>query len=126
MFRTKCQLRANDFDVLGHLNQSIYHVLLEEARVRFIYSRLPSTFAFVIVRVELDHLAEIALGEDEVEAGVEMTRMGTSSFDLSQHLWRADGTLAARGLATFACWNREQRRSRPLTDEERNVLQSDV
>lgn len=124
MFRTKCQLRSNDFDVLGHLNQSVYHVLLEDARVRFVYSRLPRTFSFVIARIELDHLAEIPLGNTEVEAGLEVTRMGTSSFDLNQNIWRTDGTLAASGKAVFVCWDPERRGSRPLTDEERAVLQN--
>lgn len=124
MFRTRCSLRSNDFDFLGHLNQSIYHILLEEARLEFVYSRLPTNFNFVIVRTELDHLAEVPIGNREVEIGIELERVGNSSFTLAQQLWRTDGTLAARGKAIFACWDPERRTSRPLTDSEREALQS--
>lgn len=122
MLRIRRQLRSNDFDVLGHLNQSIYHVLLEDARIEYVYSRLPTTFNFVIVHTELDHLAEVVLGNREVEVGIEVEKIGTSSFILGQRVWRTDDTLAARGSATFACWDSERRRSRPLTDEERGAL----
>lgn len=122
MFKTRRQLRSNDFDVLGHLNQSIYHVLLEDARIEFVYGRLPTSFNFVIVRSELDHHAETVLGNTEVDVGIEVERLGTSSFTLAQTIWRSDGVVAARGTAIFACWDPEARRARPLTDEERAAL----
>lgn len=122
MFRIRRQLRSNDFDIYGHLNQSVYHVLLEDARIAFVFARLPLTFTFVAVRSELDYRREVPLGETEVDIGVELARIGRSSFALKQTIWRMDGELAAEGLATFAVWNAEARASRPITDEERALL----
>lgn len=124
MFRTRRQLRSNDFDFLGHLNQSIYHIVLEDARLEFVHSRLPLSFRFVIVHTELDHLAEITHNNREVDIEIELDRIGNSSFTLSQRVIRLDGVVAAQGKATFACWDPDQRRARPLTDEERAALQA--
>lgn len=122
MFRIKHPLRANDFDIYGHLNQSVYHVLLEEARIAYVFGRLPLTFQFVLVHVELDYLREIQVGEREVEMGVATRRVGESSFELEQKVWRADGELSAQGSSTFVAWDPEGRRSRPLTEAERTGL----
>lgn len=122
MLSMRRQLRANDFDFLGHLNQSIYHALLEDARLEFVWSRVTPDFKFVIVRSELDHHAEVPLENREVDLEVELERVGNSSFVLNQRIRRLDGVLAASGVATFACWDPEQRRSRPITDAEREAL----
>jgi acyl-CoA thioester hydrolase len=124
MLRTRRQLRSNDFDSLGHLNQSIYHIVLEDARLEFVHSRLPLTFKFVIVHTELEHRAEITLENREVDTEIGLDRLGNSSFTLIQRVIRLDGVVAAQGKATFACWDPERRRARPLTEEERAALQA--
>ena len=48
-------LRWRDMDMLGHLNQAVYHELLEEGRGALLLSMEGATsFPFVLVRVELD------------------------------------------------------------------------
>lgn len=127
MFRLRRQLRSNDFDVLGHLNQSIYHVLLEDVRVAFVATRLAANaFPFVIVRTELDHRAEVQLGNTEVDVELGLDQIGESSFVLDQRVIRLDGVVAAEGKATFVCWDPERRTGRPLTDTERTALQTAI
>lgn len=123
MFKIRCQLRSSDFDTYGHLNQSLYHVLLEEGRVAFIFERLSETFQFVIARIELDYRVEVPQGEREVECGIELGRIGRSSFVLDQRLWRMDGQLSAEGAATFVAWDSDRRSSRPFTEAERKALE---
>ena len=57
-------LRSRDFDGLGHVNQAVYHELLEEARIAFFRAAVPDGLFFVLARVELDHRGEIARGHD--------------------------------------------------------------
>lgn len=116
------QLRLNDFDVLGHLNQAVYHELLEQGRIAFLRSVGADSNAFVLARVELDYRSEVpaSIGEVTVETGVE--RVGRSSVTLVQRIVRPDGKLAADGAGVLVGWDRQARRSRPLSDAERAGL----
>lgn len=126
MFTVRRQLRANDFDTYGHLNQSVYHAILEDARVAYLHSLLLKNFRIVVARIELDYRREVPLGESEVDIGIAVARVGNSSFALDQRIWRLDGELAAEGPVVFAVWDPNTRHSRPLTDDERRVLEAEI
>lgn len=126
MYKVRRQLRANDFDIYNHVNQANYHVLLEDVRASYVFSLLSRDFSFVIARVELDYRREVPFGETEVEVGMEVTRVGRSSFVLQQAIWRMDGVLAAEGPATFVAWDPERRGSRPLTEEQKSILEAEL
>src|SRR5437868_13521390 len=95
MLRRTLQLRLNDFDVLGHLNQAVYHELLEQGRIALMTSLGEDSNQFVLARVELDYKREVPVPMHEVvvETGVE--QVGTSSLRLRQRVVRSDGVLAA-------------------------------
>src|SRR5947209_9080716 len=63
--RVRVQLRWRDMDMLGHLNQSVYHELLEEARAALmieVVRRVGVDHAhgsFVLAHVDLDYHAEV-------------------------------------------------------------------
>ena len=58
--RVRIALRWRDMDMLGHLNQSVYHELLEEARAALFAPLFEQGgWSFVLVRVELDHRREV-------------------------------------------------------------------
>ena len=59
--RIEIELRWRDLDTLGHLNQAVYHELLEEGRAA-LFKRLgviETDFFFVLARVELDYRHEV-------------------------------------------------------------------
>ena len=120
--RLTLQLRLNDFDLLGHLNQAVYHELLEQGRIAMLASLAADSNGYVLARVELDYRREIAerLREAIVETSVE--GFGRSSIRLTQRVLRPDGELAAEGLTVLVGWDRDARRSRPLNDSERAAL----
>lgn len=89
------QVRYNDQDPLGHVNNVIYSAYLEQARCELIY-RLAAPGRFprletVIVRFEIDYRAEIAY-PGTVEVGTVLTRTGRSSFDLCHGIFAKAGT----------------------------------
>ena len=58
--RISIGLRWRDMDMLGHLNQAVYHELLEEGRgALFLSMEGAASFPFVLVRVELDYRQEV-------------------------------------------------------------------
>lgn len=118
------QLRSTDFDVYGHLNQAAYHEVLEDARLGFLLSMEGASVAIVVARVELDYRREVPFGTPEVTAEIWVSRVGRSSFQLSQVLYLPDGEPAAEGSVTLVAWDAEKRGSRVLSEPERAALEA--
>jgi len=114
--------------MLGHLNQSVYHEMIEEARVALIAElmrRVGGEFprgGFVLAHVDLDHHAEVRKDHDEVEVVVRVTRVGTSSVGLEHEIRLPDGRLAASGSGVLVAWDLATRTKRSLSEGERTAL----
>jgi acyl-CoA thioester hydrolase len=126
--RVRVQLRWRDMDMLGHLNQSVYHELLEEGRVGFfteLARRVGGDHAhggFVVAHVDLDYLTEVRRDHGEVDIVVRLAHVGNSSFRVEHEVRLLDGTLAASGGTVIVAWDPATRTKRPLSDAERSAL----
>ena len=122
--RIDVELRWRDLDFLGHLNQAVYHELLEEGRGALFeqLGALDGGFFFVLARVELDHRQEIRRDHGPVSVALRVEAVGRSSVSVAHEIIRADGAVAAEGRSVLVAWDRDARRSRPLTDAERSAL----
>ena len=118
------ELRWRDLDFLGHLNQAVYHELLEEGRGALFeqLGALDGGFFFVLARVELDHRQEIRRDHGPVTVALRVESVGRSSVSVAHEIVRADGAVAAEGRSVLVAWDRDARRSRPLTGAERSAL----
>jgi acyl-CoA thioester hydrolase len=123
--RYRVALRWGDMDALGHVNQAVYHELLEEARAALITGLpTPRRGAFVMARVELNYRREIPLNHRYVEVALRVESIGRSSVPVSQQIFRSDGELAADGQSVLVAWDAARRGSRPLSEEELATLNS--
>jgi acyl-CoA thioester hydrolase len=128
----RVQLRWRDMDMLGHLNQSVYHELLEEGRAALMteivrragVERAHGTF--VLVHVDLDYHTEVRKDHGEVEVVVRLDRVGNTSMTLQHEVRLPDGTLAASGATVLVAWDPVRRGKRELTGAERAVLTGDA
>ncbi len=124
----RVQLRWRDMDMLGHLNQSVYHELLEEARAALITELVRRVGAdhrhgaYVLAHVDLDYHAEVRKDHEEVEVVVRVARVGTSSLQLDHEIRLPDGTLAASGKTILVAWDPVTRGKRSLSDAELAAL----
>jgi acyl-CoA thioester hydrolase len=124
----RVQLRWRDIDMLGHLNQSVYHEMLEEGRIALMaeimrrVGRDHSHGGFVVAHVDLDHHAEVRKDHEEVDVVVRLAHVGTSSIVLEQEVRLPDGTLAASGKCVLVGWDPATRGKRALTERERAAL----
>jgi acyl-CoA thioester hydrolase len=126
--QTTVALRWRDIDTLGHLNQSVYHELLEEARIG-LFSEIARrvgaqrTHGILVVRhVDLDYHHEVRREDEAVTVTAEVTRVGSSSIAVGQEIHLPDGTLAASGSAVLVGWDPGTRGKRVLSDAERVAL----
>ena len=122
--RIEVDLRWRDLDFLGHLNQAVYHELLEEGRGA-LFERLgvlENGFFFVLARVELDHRREVRRQDSPGTVALRVEAVGRSSITVAHDIVLPDGAVAAEGSSVLVAWDRDARRSRPLTDAERARL----
>ena len=113
---TTHRLRFNDTDRLGHVNNAVFAVMLEQGRSELVLEAgLPvesGAASVVIVRMELDFLKEMAWPGD-VRIETELARLGTRSFQLRQRLVSA-GELCARAATVLVVMDRALRRAVPI------------
>jgi acyl-CoA thioester hydrolase len=124
----RVQLRWRDMDMLGHLNQSVYHELLEEGRAGLmseIARRAGNSHShgvFVLVHVDLDYHTEVRKDHGEVEVVVRLARVGNTSLRMEHEVRLPDGTVAASGTTIVVAWDPVKRGKRQITEGERLAL----
>src|SRR5215213_5649879 len=100
--RVRVAIRWRDLDSLGHLNQSVYHELLEEGRAALMERlRGEEEFAFVLARVELDYRNEVRREHGAVNVIVRVASVGRSSIAVDDLILLDDGTVAAEGRSVL-------------------------
>ena len=124
MFSTCIHPRFSDTDALGHISNTVIPVWFLEAREPVLRLFSPTldmqSAALVVVRIEIDYLAETRFGND-VEVRTRVAKIGNSSLQLAQEVWQ-DGRLTARGLATLVNFDTRTRRATPIPEAVRQAL----
>lgn len=101
------QIRYNDQDTLGHINNVVYSAYLEHARCDLVYGIAPPgrfpRLETVIVRVEIDFRVEINY-PGTIEVGTVLTRTGRSSFDLCHGMFTPGSDLCHSTAKSVLAW----------------------
>ena len=124
---TKAHVRWDDLDGFGHVNNASYLTYIQEARANFTwYSRkeagLEPVFSDMVVgRAEVDFIVPIYEGGFDLDVAIWVSKIGNSSFDLVYELSSPLG-LHARGRTVQVAVSMETKKSRPLTQDEREFL----
>lgn len=124
--RVELALRQRDMDALGHVNQAVYHELLEEVRAAFFRETLPDLpfTGYVLAHVELDYRREVRIEHRHLTGECRVAELGRSRVELDNRLLLPDGDVAVEGRAVLVAWDEASRRPRELTQQEREALSS--
>ena len=120
--RVRVPIRWRDLDLLGHVNQSVYHELLEEGRAALFARLEEDSFPFVLVHVEVDYRAEVRRDHEWVEVVSRVGRVGSKSVTVEERIERSDGVGATEGRSVLVAWDPAERVSRELSARERSAL----
>ena len=123
--RTTHRLRFNDTDRLGHANNAVFAVMLEQGRSELAAEAgLPiegGARSVVIVRLELDFLREMSWpGDVEIETWV--ARLGGRSIELRQRLVHG-GQECGRALTVICILDRATGRAAGIEPAWREALE---
>ena len=120
-------VRWDDLDAMTHVNNAKYLTFAQEAR--FVWSTAVFTSAMnsstliemVVARAEVDFIEPIYEGGRFVDVEISVEKIGTSSFVVLYTICD-QGTIFAKVKTVQVAISLETKKSRPLTDKEREFL----
>ncbi len=126
-FTTDIQMRFRDIDGMGHVNNAVYLSYVELARTQFYMhqanKRTLDEIDFILARVEVDFESQATWG-DQIQVAVWPSKIGNSSFTLSYEVKeKRSGRILARAKSVLVSYDYERRKSKPISDEFRTLLQ---
>jgi acyl-CoA thioester hydrolase len=120
VFEQRIPIRYRDTDALGHVNNAVYLTYVEELLLHWLGPVLGDDF--VSARVELDFRSELRHDDGEVTARASLEAVGTSSLTAAVSIERPGGETSLEGRVVVVAWDPRKRRSRPLSDEEKEEI----
>ena len=127
-FTTDIQMRFRDIDGMGHVNNAVYLSYVELARTQFYMhqanKRTLDEIDFILAHVEIDFESQATWG-DQIQVAVWPSKIGNSSFTLSYEVKeKQSGRILARAKSVLVSYDYERRKSKPIPDEFRTLLQA--
>ncbi|MCH7230510.1 acyl-CoA thioesterase [Glycomyces sp. L485] len=125
-FNTDVALRWSDMDAFGHVNNTKFMTLLEEARVAMMFTAAEDAGipgfreGVVVARHEVDFLLPVVVPAD-VRVELWVDRIGNASFTFAYELF-ANEKLALRAKTVMVPFDTAEGRPRRLTGPEREYL----
>jgi len=122
------QIRFNDIDPLGHVNNVIYGHYFDMARYDFLVQKLGdltnlrfSRYIFIVVRTENDFIHPSFL-EDQLHVETSLLRVGNKSLHIQQSVVDEKGLVRAKCLSVMAAFDKETGKSFEISTEWREAL----
>jgi len=129
MFTHKIEVRFNDFDAMGHVNNAVFLTYLEIARVRYVQSVFKmnnvdhSKFNFILAHVSIDYKKPIE--GSYIIAKIWVSKIGNSSFDFSYQLTDENENIYAYATSIQVCYDYKVKSKIPIPDEMRFLLEKE-
>lgn len=125
-FRTDIQVRFNDTDMLGHLNNTSYALYAEQGRVAFMDAfrqggAFPENVFVILARIELDFLRQVRYG-DRVHVLTRVAKLGRTSVTLAQDVY-GDDVPAARAVSVVVVFDYGLQKPVLIPQQARELLE---
>ncbi len=122
------QMRFNDIDMLGHLNNSVYFTFMDLAKTRYFQAVLGDKLRWgeigvVIVNVNCDFCSPTFF-DDDIEVETAVIAMGEKSLTLEQRVYSpSKGDVKCRCVTVMSGFDARTLTSAPITDEWREAIE---
>lgn len=115
------QLRFNDVDKFGHVNNTVYFSFYDLGKTEYFASVCPGVDwekdGIVVVHLDADFLSQI-FATDHVAVQTAVSEIGTKSFRLIQRMIDTEtGEVKCVGTSVMVAFDLEKHESKPLTEE---------
>ena len=115
------QLRFNDVDKFGHVNNTVYFSFYDLGKTEYFASVCPGVDwekdGIVVVHLDADFLSQI-FATNHVAVQTAVSEIGTKSFRLIQRMIDTEtGEVKCIGTSVMVAFDLEKHESKPLTEE---------
>ena len=120
------QIRFNDVDKFGHVNNTVYFQFYDTAKTEYFASVCEGVdwerVAIVVVKIEAEFLAQIKAG-CHIAGRTRVVKIGQKSFHLEQEVFDTDTQeVKSRCLSIMVLYDLEHQRTMPFPDEWRKAI----
>ena len=124
---TPIQLRFNDFDALGHVNNSVYFSFYDLGKTSYFNEVLPDVSVSREVGVVIGHIEVSFLlpvyPEEQVAVETAVIEIGNKSFKLLQHLIDIEtNEVKCICQTVMVCFDAKTKTTHPITDQWRMAM----
>lgn len=121
----KIQVRLTDIDILGHVNNSIYLVYFEMARIHYFNHMVGPDWNWleegvVLVKNEVEYFQPVFL-HDQPEIKLFLKHIGNKSFTLAYELYVKE-KLCTTGSSTLVGFNSKQQQTIEIPERMKTAL----
>lgn len=115
------QLRTNDIDKFGHINNAVYFTFYDLGKTNYIETVCPNVNwekeAIVVVQINVNFMSQI-FGTDHVAVQTSVTSIGTKSFGLAQRVIDTQtGDVKCFCRSVMVTYDLTKHESKPMPDE---------
>jgi acyl-CoA thioester hydrolase len=128
IYTDKQFVRWGDIDAFGHVNNAKYLTYIQEARFQWSFyqyaakNEKPTLVEMVVAKAEIDYLVPIYEGGKFYDVNLWVESIGNSSFVMGYEVVGDNGVVHAKVKSVQVAVSMETKKSRPLTDPEREFL----
>ncbi len=120
------QIRFNDVDKFGHVNNTVYFQFYDTAKTDYFASVCQNvdweSVAIVVVKIEAEFLAQIK-GDSHIAGRTRVTRIGHKSFTLEQEVFDTDTQeLKSKCLSVMVLYDLKHHEAIALPDSWREAI----
>ena len=107
---TKVQIRFNDIDIMGHVNNAIHQYYFDYAKMIYFNTTLGKEIdwketGIVLANIVIDYFAPIFL-EEEIEVLTKVIKTGNKSFEIKQQIVNSKTSeIKSESISTMVCFN---------------------
>ena len=120
------QIRFNDVDKFGHVNNTVYFQFYDTAKTDYIATVCKGVdwerLAIVVVKIEAEFVSQIK-GNDHIAGRTRIVKIGNKSFHLEQDVIDSDThEVKSRCFSVMVLYDLERQQTIPLPDEWRKAI----
>ena len=120
------QIRFNDVDKFGHVNNTIYFQFYDSGKTDYVSTVCKGfdwdQYAIFVVKIEVEFFAQIK-GADRIAVRTRTVKLGNKSFHLEQEIFDTDTQeVKSRCLSILVLYDLEQKQSIPFSDVWRQAI----
>ena len=122
------QIRFNDVDKFGHVNNTIYFQFYDSGKTDYVSTVCKgydwNQYAIFVVKIEAEFFAQIK-SDDRIAVRTRTAKLGNKSFHLVQEIFDVvTQEVKSRCMSIMVLYDLEHKQSMPFPDEWRRAISS--